>query len=85
MNHVALWGTQFGFSVTDWNLNTVVPAEANVTIFTGATQRARVNSTGMWITGGLNTSSIIKSAGLYDSSNRQLLIRDSTGTVVWGN
>jgi|694.fasta_scaffold01135_34 hypothetical protein len=85
MNHIALWSTTFGFSVTEQNLNAVVPADANLSIFTGATQRARVNSTGMWITGGLNTSSMVKSAGLYDSSNRQLLIKDSTGTVVWGN
>jgi hypothetical protein len=27
----------------------------------------------------------LKSSALYDSSNRQLLIKDSTGTVVWGN
>ncbi len=85
MNHIALWGTTYGFSVTDQNINAVVPAFANLSIFTGATQRARVNSTGMWVTGGINASSMIKSAGLYDSSDRQLLIKDSTGTVVWGN
>jgi len=27
----------------------------------------------------------LKSSALYDSSDRQLLIKDSTGTVVWGN
>ncbi len=27
----------------------------------------------------------LKSSALYDSSNRQLLIKDSSGTVVWGN
>ena len=85
MNHIALWGTSFGFSITNQNLNAVVPATANVTILVGSTQRARVNSTGMWVTGGINASSMIKSAGLYDSSDRQLLIKDSTGTVVWGN
>jgi hypothetical protein len=85
MNHIALWGTSFGFSITNQNLNAVVPATANVTILVGSTQRARVNSTGMWVEGGVNASSMIKSAGLYDSSDRQLLIKDSTGTVVWGN
>ena len=85
MNHIALWSTTFGFSVTEQNLNAVVPATSNVTILVGSTQRARVNSTGMWVTGGINASSMIKSAGLYDSSDRQLLIKDSTGTVVWGN
>lgn len=27
----------------------------------------------------------VKSSGLYDSSDRKLLIKDSAGTVVWGN
>jgi len=31
------------------------------------------------------TATKLKSSALYDSSDRQLLIKDSTGTVVWGN
>lgn len=85
MNHIDLYNTAYGFSISAFSLNTVVPAAGNATIYVGATQKSTVNSTGMWVTGGVNASSIIKSAGLYDSSNRQLLIKDSTGTVVWGN
>ena len=85
MNHIDMWGTLYGFSITDSNLNGVVPAGANVTIHVGGTNRARVNLNGLYVTGGINSTSMVKSAGLYDSSNRQLLIKDSTGTVVWGN
>lgn len=35
--------------------------------------------------GTANVSGTLKSAGLYDSSNRLLLIKNSSGTVVWGN
>jgi hypothetical protein len=65
MNHIALWGTSFGFSITEQNLNAVVPATANVTILVGSTQRARVNSTGMWVEGGVNATSMIKSTSLF--------------------
>jgi hypothetical protein len=85
MNHIDLYNTAYGFSISAFSLNTVVPGSGNATIYVGATQKSTVNSTGMWVTGGINASSIIKSSGLYDSSNRLLLIKDSAGTVVWGN
>lgn len=37
------------------------------------------------VIGTANISGTLKSAGLYDSSNRLLLIKNSAGTVVWGN
>lgn len=34
--------------------------------------------------GSANISGTVRSAGFYDSNNRLLLIKDSSGTVVWG-
>lgn len=33
----------------------------------------------------MNVAGTMKSAGLYDSSNRQFLVKDANNVVVWGN
>jgi hypothetical protein len=53
---------------------------------TGTLANANV-ATGLSYTpsSGAFVATSLKSSALYDSSNRQLLIKDSAGTVVWGN
>ena len=43
------------------------------------------SATGQTKTGSLTLSSFLKSAGLKDSSDRTLLVKNEAGTVVWGN
>ena len=54
---------------------------------TGAWTSAIVSTSKLHFTPSTGTlfSSNVKTSGLYDSSNRQLLIKDSNGVVVWGN
>lgn len=33
----------------------------------------------------MNVAGTLRSAGLYDSSDRQFLVRDANNVVVWGN
>ena len=43
------------------------------------------NTTNTVFSGNLITSGVVRSKGLQDSTGRLLLIKDSAGTVVWGN
>jgi hypothetical protein len=68
-------------------------ANANVSTsltYNPGTNRLAVGGTGtpsntLHVFGTANVSGTLKSAGLYDSTNRLLLIKNSAGTVVWGN
>lgn len=54
----------------------------------GAEEAIKVTTTKLSFnasTGALAVGGTVKSAGLYDSSNRLLLIKNDSGTVVWGN
>lgn len=46
---------------------------------------ALANTTNTVFSGNLITSGVVRSTGLQDSTGRLLLIKNSTGTVVWGN
>ena len=68
-------------------------ANANVSTsltYNPGTNRLAVGGTGtpsntLHVFGTANVSGTLKTAGLYDSTNRLLLIKNSSGTVVWGN
>jgi hypothetical protein len=68
-------------------------ANANVSTsltYNPGTNRLALGGTGtpsntLHVFGTANVSGTLKSAGLYDSTNRLLLIKNSAGTVVWGN
>lgn len=63
----------------DGNID-LVPYGGNVAIGSSSTP-----SNTLHVFGSANVAGTLKSAGLYDSSNRLLLVKNSSGTVVWGN
>lgn len=78
-----VFGTSTSGNLTNANVSTTLT-------YNPGTNRLAVGGTGtpsntLHVFGTANISSTLKSAGIYDSSDRLLLIKDSTGTVVWGN
>lgn len=81
------WGSVGGSSITN-------DTTSNTTLYLGLSQ----GSTGTWLTAyvsdtkltfnpstGTLFSSNVKTSGLYDSSNRKLVVKDANGVIVWGN
>lgn len=57
-----------------------------VFVTTAGGSTAKTSSTKLYFTPSTGTlfSSNVKTSGLYDSSNRKLLIKDANGSIVWG-
>lgn len=84
-------------TTTTINSTTVNVVDKNIVLASGAANSSAANGAGITIDGAsasmTYTSSTdlftfnkaVKSSGLYDSSDRKLLIKDAAGTVVWGN
>lgn len=81
------WGSVGGSSITN-------DTTSNTTLYLGLSQ----GSSGTWLTAyvadtkltfnpstGTLYSSNVKTSGLYDSSNRKLVVKDANGVIVWGN
>jgi hypothetical protein len=72
--HIALWGTNFGFSITSGTLNYV--SNSNHDFYSGSTKVVSVTATGMAIAGTLATSGNIQITG----TSPQVLLTNSNNS-----